>query len=274
MDNRITSAKIIENTIVFKITNINFVMPSIKHIALIWFEKLLKALVVYNKSPDWGRMACIGAEFIIMIMLNHKYSVIHNTKVGSTVYSETLGKLTPECVWEFMLRSISMYRHRETLLMTSEIRKCIKFFLQMAFVIDEETRIRIATIVGQQIRGVAKRAGLPAPHCEKPPDAPEVVFPAIPTSTTDYLKTHFPKSAGVLEKALVPGYLVNPLAQLATPHELRAMCLEVHPDKFTTSDIKLQSVAVIAMIVLNRLRENEIGPMPVSYHDIETVLLS
>lgn len=258
----------------FKITNINFIIPSLKYIALNRFEKLLKAFVVYNKSPDWGRMASIGSEFIIMIMLNHKYSVMHNTKAGSVVYSETLGKLTPECVWEFMLRSISMYRHRETLVMTPEIRRCIKFFLQMAFAIDEETRIRIATIVGQQIRGIAKRAGLPAPHCEKPPDIPDVVLPAIPTSTTDYLKTHFPKSARVLGKALVPGYLVNPLAQLATPHELRAMCLEVHPDKFTTSDIKLQSVAAIAIIVLNRLRENEIGPMPVSHHDIEAVLLS
>lgn len=233
-------------------------MPSLKYEVLERFERLLRAFVVYNKKTNkWGQMASIAANFVQQVLVRQNYAGLH------------LDKLTADVVWNEMLRQIGMIKHRDVLIATPAIINPIKYFIRLAAATDNESAIKAATIVGQHVRRIAKDVGLRSivVVVETTPDLPEPIAPAI-----EFLRTHFPKASPILEQVLVPGY--NPLIPIAQSHVLRAMCLEVHPDKYVAAEKQVAAVAAIGMIALNRLREGGEGKMPVSFADIDAVLAS
>lgn len=236
-------------------------MPSLKYEALERFERLLRAFVIYNKKTSkWGQIAYIAANFVQQVLVRHHYAGQH------------LNKLTVDIVWSEMLRQIGMFKHRDVLIAISTIINPIKYFIRLADALakagDDESAIRVATIIGQHVRRIAKDVGLRSiVVIESVPDLPEPLAPAIV-----FLRAHFPRASPILEQVLIPGY--NPLIPIAPSHVLRGMCLEVHPDKYVAAEGHVAAIAAIAMIALNRLREGGEGKMPVTFADIDAILAS
>jgi hypothetical protein len=255
-----------------------------KYLAKSSFDDLLMAATPYNSSHNWGKIAYVLSHFVNDVLTEYRFTVYHQTKDGTTMYSHPLAELTPELSWELILRAMSLYSIRDTLPMTKDIMACLKYFLKIPTYEDAETCVRIANYIMSCTAKSAKAAGLPLYRkkyihkpVEKKPTVTitiEISFGAKFDAVSKFITEKFPLSAKAVNIALSPGYVLTPETRPVSKAELRALSREVHPDKMVDPTIpeKVKKVAEIAIVILNQLREDTLPKMPYSVDDVYKII--
>lgn len=255
-------------------------MPSsIKHLAVFSYKHLLQATTVYNCRYNWGRIAPAIANFIEDIMLHKKYSIIHNTKTGSTRYSLSLAELNVQNVWEFLLRSLSLYNKINETPLTKSISMEIKYFLSIALTENYETCQRIVYQINGSIHKSSKNVKLPKIinsnsniHFDTNSD---IILNDKYQVVCKFIITHFPKCAYVFNKTLEPGYIVSPSTLPASLSDIKLLTKEVHPDKLNKElPEKVRKVAEYGIIILNQLKENGTFKLQITYEDVYKIIMT
>ena len=254
-------------------------MPSsIKHLAVFSYEQLLLATTIYNVRYNWGRIAPAIANFIEDIMLHKKYTIIHNTKTGSTKYSLLLSELRVQNVWEFLLRSLSLYNKINETPVTKSISKQIRYFLNLAKSEDYETCQRIVYQINISIYKCSKNVKLPKIinfNSNIYIDNDNIITNDRYQTVCKFINTHFPKCAHVINVTLEPGYIVSPSTLPATLLDIKNLTKEVHPDKLDKKlPDKVQKVAACCIIILNQLKEDGKFELPITYEDIYKIIIT
>jgi len=255
-------------------------MPSsIKHLAVITYEQLLQATTVYNIRYNWGRIAPAIANFIEDIMLHKKYSIIHNTKTGSTKYCLSLAELNVQNIWEFLLRSLSLYNKINETPLTKSISKLIKYFIDLAYYEDYETSQRIVYQINGSIHKCSKKVKLPKIINSNSKinfdNDTSIIINDKYHLVCNFIITNFPKCAYVINKVLAPGYIVSPNTLPAPLIDIKFLTKEVHPDKLDKElPDKVRKVAECCIIILNQLKEEGIFSLSITYEDLYKIIIT
>jgi hypothetical protein len=246
---------------------------SAKYIAKSSFDDLLRATTVYNFNHKWGKIAYVLSYFVFNVLTQLKFEVKYKTDDGTLKYSYSLSELTPELSWELILRGMSLYSKRETIILTKNIKKGIKYFLKVPTYEDTETCIRIAKYISSCASKLAKECGLPK-YKKKNKDKSVTAFDHKFDIVMKFIYENFPLCSKALICALAPGFVLTPKTKPVTESELRMISREVHPDKMTSPSIpeKVRKVAEISIVLLNALREDNLSEMPYSFEDMYDII--
>lgn len=246
---------------------------SAKYTAKSSFDDLLKATTIYNSNHKWGKIAYVLSHFVFDVLTQLKFEVEHKTKDGTFKYVHPWSELTPELSWELLLREMSLHSKRETIILTKDIKKGIKYFLKLPTYEDTETCIRIAKYISSCASKSAKECGLPK-YKKKNKDESVTTFGDKSDIVMKFIHENFPLCSKALICALTPGFVLTPKTKPVTESELRMISREVHPDKMISPSIpeKVRKVAEMAIVILNALREDNLSEMPYSFEDVYEII--
>jgi hypothetical protein len=252
---------------------------SAKYTAKSSFDDLLRATTVYNSNHKWGKIAYVLSHFVSNVLTELKFEVEHRTKDGNFKYVNSWEELTPELSWELILREMSLYNKRDTLILTKDIKKGINYFLKLPTYEDKETCIRIANYISSCTVKSAKEAGLPKYNKKSKHESVihisvEIYFGDKFDIVVKFITENFPLCSKAVISALAPGFVLTPETRPVSKSDLRVLSREVHPDKMINPSIpeKVRKVADIAIVILNQLREDTLPKMPYTFEDVYAII--